>query len=200
MSAIFISFLSFAIISTFTPGPNNISSTSAGMKLGYKKTLPYLLGIATGFFLLMLLSGFITSFLSDTYLIFTDIFKWIGATYIFWLALLPFLHYNQDKKNKNKKQYSYSFLSGLGLQIVNIKVILYGATIYSAFNLLIRTSDLMIVVSGLFLAFLSFCSISLWAITGATLAGFFKNRMFYFVFNGTLGLMLIYIAVKILIY
>ena len=44
------SLISFVIITTFTPGPNNISSASMGIMYGYKKTLDFLLGIAAGIF------------------------------------------------------------------------------------------------------------------------------------------------------
>ena len=37
-----IPFLTYATVTTITPGPNNITATSAGMKFGYKKSIPYL--------------------------------------------------------------------------------------------------------------------------------------------------------------
>ena len=49
-----IPLISFVFVTTFTPGPNNISSASMGMRYGYRKTVAYLLGISSGFFVVML--------------------------------------------------------------------------------------------------------------------------------------------------
>ncbi len=49
-----IPLISFVIVTTFTPGPNNISSAAMGVTYGYWRTIPYLFGIASGFFLVML--------------------------------------------------------------------------------------------------------------------------------------------------
>ena len=40
----------FVMVTTFIPGPNNISSASIGVRYGYRETLKYLTGIAVGFF------------------------------------------------------------------------------------------------------------------------------------------------------
>ncbi len=57
----YLAFISFVIITTFTPGPNNISSASMGILYGYNASLRYLLGIISGFVLIMLLSGGIST-------------------------------------------------------------------------------------------------------------------------------------------
>jgi hypothetical protein len=37
----------FALITTFTPGPNNLSCTSMSINFGIKKTMNYIYGIVT---------------------------------------------------------------------------------------------------------------------------------------------------------
>ena len=56
-----IPLVSFAIVTTFTPGPNNISSAAMGVAFGYRRTRPYLFGIATGFFVMMLAAAYLAS-------------------------------------------------------------------------------------------------------------------------------------------
>lgn len=46
-----IPLFTYIIITTFTPGPNNISSATAGVQLGLKKSLGYLFGVVAGFFI-----------------------------------------------------------------------------------------------------------------------------------------------------
>ena len=78
--------LSFVLATTFSPGPNNISSASMGVLHGYRKTLRYLMGIATGFFFVMLLCGWISRTLLDAIPALETMLRIIGAGYILWLA------------------------------------------------------------------------------------------------------------------
>ncbi|MBI2418348.1 MAG: LysE family transporter [Ignavibacteriales bacterium] len=195
-SELIIPFITYAIVTSITPGPNNVSSASAGMQLGYRKTLPYLYGIVAGFFILLAVAGLLTGFITGMYESFSPVLKWIGIVYMLWLAVMPFL------PGKSKKQggpaYSYSFFSGMILQLVNIKAILYSITIFSSFAGLISVSPGAIILSAVFLTFVTFGCISTWVLIGSTLAKYFENRQFYIVFNAVMALLLVYSAVSIL--
>ena len=56
-----IPLISFVIVTTFTPGPNNISSASMGVIFGYRKTFAYLVGITAGFFVVMMACAYLSS-------------------------------------------------------------------------------------------------------------------------------------------
>jgi cysteine/O-acetylserine efflux protein len=87
MSSInFGALLSFVLITTFTPGPNNISSSSMGILYGYQRSVNYLLGIASGFFGIMLLSGLISRTLYTLFPAIEGALRIVGALYILWLA------------------------------------------------------------------------------------------------------------------
>lgn len=57
-------FLTYAIVTTVTPGPNNIMSMSNGNRKGFKKALPFNFGILLGFSIVMLLCTAFCSLLS----------------------------------------------------------------------------------------------------------------------------------------
>lgn len=57
----YVSVFIFACVTTFTPGPNTIRCAIMGMQAGYKRSMPYFLGIATGFFSIMLICGIFVS-------------------------------------------------------------------------------------------------------------------------------------------
>jgi len=59
--------LSYALVSIFTPGPNNITSSSLGMCVGYPRTLRFIGGVVTGFFCIMVATGLLTEFLVSAY-------------------------------------------------------------------------------------------------------------------------------------
>ena len=82
----FIPLVSFVMVTTFTPGPNNISSASMGVLYGYRDTVKYLTGISVGFFFIMLLCAYVSSTLLRLIPSVEPMLRIIGAAYILWLA------------------------------------------------------------------------------------------------------------------
>jgi len=192
-----IPFISYAIATTFTPGPNNASASSSGMQHGFRKTLPYLIGISIGFFVILAASGLLLDFIMQIYSKISSYLKWIGALYMLWLAVVPFIP--QGKSGKKSMSVSYTLYNGMILQLVNIKVILYGITLYSSFSALIGYSPVAVIVSSLFLTILGFGSIALWTFIGSAFSAYFKNKVFFYSFNAIMSLLLVYSAVSILL-
>ena len=78
--------ISYIVISSFTPGPSNISSASLAVLYGYKNTLRYQAGLAAGVFLLMFLSGLLSTTLTRNFPTLEPIMRYAGALYILYLA------------------------------------------------------------------------------------------------------------------
>lgn len=192
-----IPFISYAIATTFTPGPNNASASSSGMQNGFRKTLPYLIGISIGFFVILAASGLLLDFIMQIYGKISSYLKWVGALYMLWLAVVPFIP--QGKSGKKSMSINYTLSNGMILQLVNIKVILYGITLYSSFSALIGYSPVAVIVSSLFLTILGFGSIALWTFIGSAFSAYFKNKVFFYSFNAIMSLLLVYSAVSILL-
>ncbi len=76
----------FILATMYTPGPNNISSASFGLAHGYRRTLPYMLGIALGFFLMMLASALLSASLLSAFPSLDAVMRYAGAAYILYLA------------------------------------------------------------------------------------------------------------------
>ena len=47
----------FALVSSLTPGPNNMMLLASGANFGFRRTLPHLLGVSLGFILLVWIVG-----------------------------------------------------------------------------------------------------------------------------------------------
>jgi len=186
--------LTFALITTFTPGPNNITSASMGLNNSYRKTLPYLLGIFSGFFIIMILCAFMSVTLIQSLPGVGKILGIAGAIYILWLAYHT-LKTNYSFSETNQKPLGY--IKGLLLQILNPKVLIYGITIYSTFLKELPRDSAVLPLSALFFAFISFSSITTWALFGAFIRKFMKNDRFKFILNLILSLMLFLTAVQI---
>ena len=50
-----VNFLSYAVVTAITPGPNNILSMTHASRVGFRRSFPFHLGVWAGFSLVMLL-------------------------------------------------------------------------------------------------------------------------------------------------
>lgn len=187
--------LTYAFVMTFTPGPNNVSASALGMKVGYRRSLPYLLGMASGFLAIMLAAGLLTDFLTRNYGLISPYLKWIGVAYMVYLAVS--LVVEPLHRGAGRKAAREGYLGGLLLQILNVKVILYGITIYTSFAALLTGSLPRTVLSAAFLAGLGFSSVSTWCVAGAALSAFLTRKAFRIAFNAAMALLLLYSALSI---
>jgi cysteine/O-acetylserine efflux protein len=185
----------YILITTFTPGPNNITSTTAGASLGLKKSIPFLAGITSGVVVIMIISGYFNLFLSRQYSVIAGYIKWIGFFYMLWLAVSLFTH----GKGKETRTPNFSFLSGMLLQLVNPKLILYGITLYGSFSKTLLRSGWSILISAIILTAVCFASILAWCLAGSAFQRFLKNKKTLLIFNGAMAALLLYSAFSIIL-
>ena len=185
---------SYVLITTFTPGPNNISSASMGVVYGYRRTLPYLLGIATGFALVMLLCGWISGSLARILPQIETIMRWVGAAYILYLAYHTL---RADYAFEDNDQKPLGFFNGLLLQVLNPKAITYGLTLYAGFLLPVAQRFLSLALSAVTLALIAFVAISTWALFGSAIKRYLRNPRIQRLVNGFLALLLFYTAIEL---
>ncbi len=184
-------FLIYAFVTTFTPGPNNIMAMSNGLRFGYRRTLRFLLGIFTGFFVLMVLCGLLNLTLAE---LVPSLKKWLnilGALYMLYLAY-HILRSKPVEEGVEEKSLN-TFKAGFIMQFLNMKAILYGITIFSLFIIGTYQDPLSIGLFSLLLAVGSFVSISCWALGGNLFRSFLKKH--YRIFNLVMAGLLMYSAV-----
>jgi cysteine/O-acetylserine efflux protein len=194
MNSEWLALISFVLITTLTPGPNNITSASMGVLYGYKKALRYLLGIAVGFFLVMLLCSMVSTVLLAAFPAFEKFLRWIGAAYILWLAYETLQASYTFKENRQLRP---GFAKGFFLQILNPKVIVYGLTLYSTFLVAKIAVPLARLFSALALAATAFCAISIWTAFGASIRSYLQHPKVRILINTVLALLLVYTAFEI---
>ena len=193
MAIDFLATLTFILISTFTPGPNNISSAALGALHGFRKTLNYLLGISVGFFLVMFACAWISTSFVDLVPQVEPYLRYIGAAYALYLAY-----------GILKASYSFSggnitplgFMAGFLLQLLNPKLIIYGLTLFSTF-LVTVTDKLLQLVVVLGLAAISFVAISTWTLFGSIIKRYLYRPRARLTLNIILALFLVYTALEL---
>jgi len=184
--------LGYALVAIFTPGPNNITSSSLGMRLGYRGALRFVTGVATGFFCILLTSGLVTELLVTAYGRVAIVLKIAGVLYLLWIARTVIRP--EDHAHASPTATGTRFRDGLLLQFVNPKVILFGLTMYATLLAPLTKNWLAVVLSAAVLAVLSFCSTSLWALLGAGIQRFIANPRIKFVYSLVLVALLLYAA------
>ena len=118
---------------------------------------------------------------------------YVGAIYILWLAWKTYKSKPpgecEDKRGTN------TFISGLILQFVNPKVILYGITTVSTFIAPYYKSVYVLTGFAAFLALVGFIATSCWSLFGAVFQKVLANN--YKVINIFMSLLLLYCAVSL---
>jgi cysteine/O-acetylserine efflux protein len=183
--------LIYVFITTFTPGPNNIMAMSHGVKSGYRRTLGFLSGIFCGFTLIMLICGLLNTVLVG---ILPQIQHWLnlfGAGYMVYLGIHTIL--SKPDENEKKDKAANSFIAGIALQFLNLKVILYGITVYALFITPLFPSISLTVISAILLAAVGFLATSIWALGGSVFRLYWQKH--YRLINGIMGGSLIILAI-----
>lgn len=186
----FAPFLLYVIVTTFTPGPNNILSMTNAVRYGYKRTLPFLLGVVCGFFVLMLLSGLLNVGLAGWIPAIKTWLHWLGAAYLVYLAI----HILRSKpiEEGGKQDALSTFRAGVVLQFLNVKGILFGVTVYSLFIVDAYQDAASIALFAVFLSVVVFAAISTWALGGNLFRNFLRRHTR--AFNVVMAGLLLYIA------
>ena len=155
----------FTFITAITPGPNNILALTTGSRAGFRGSIPVLAGICGGFLCVMAICGALSysfSSLSATYL---RIMRYAGCAYLLWLAWKTAM-----PKESGSTNYTVSgFVSGFVLQFVNVKIMIYGMTAYSAFILPYHNTIAALLVGMCFLTLMGSFGTVVWAVAGASL-------------------------------
>ncbi|HWQ21598.1 MAG TPA: LysE family translocator [Clostridia bacterium] len=184
--------LGYAVASIFTPGPNNITSSSLGMRVGYPRALRFIAGVVTGFFCIMVAAGLLTELLVSVYDRMAVVLKIAGVAYLLWIAWTVVRP--EDRKHESPAAGGTRYRDGLMLQFVNPKVILFGLTMYATLLVPLAKNWLAVVISAVLLAILSFCSTSMWALLGAGIQRFIANPKVKFAYSVVLVGLLLYAA------
>lgn len=191
----FAAFFSYIFLTAFTPGPNNIMSMTNASKYGFKKSFPFNLGVLLGFLIMMSLSAAFSTLLYRLIPHAEPVMLWLGAAYILWLAWSVW----KDAPHGSKKGLAQtaSVLSGMVLQLVNVKVILYGITAMSSFILPNYHGFFPIAFFVILLSMTGFAGTCCWALFGSVFESLFNSHRK--ASNTVMALLLVYCAVTMVV-
>lgn len=190
---VLISFLAYAFTTALTPGPNNFLTLNTVSRFGIKRSGPMMAGILCGIGVIMLITAILSSLLAAWIPQLSVIARYLGAAYILYLAYRLF---TSPAPSVDPTQKAPRFVTGLGLQFLNVKIILYAITSLNSF-VLPMTSDPLIVASyALLLTSISGISLVIWAALGVALTRLMQKH--YRIINTILALILLESAITLL--
>jgi threonine/homoserine/homoserine lactone efflux protein len=179
-----------------TPGPNNAMLTASGIKFGYIKTLPHLIGIPLGhFFQITLVSyGLGSIFLKFPALQFY--MKILCFNYLIYLSWKMLGSFSLARKESGRplRLYEASLF-----QFINPKAWTVAITVVAGFFPLEESFFKATMFLALTAPFVCFPSISLWALFGSTLKMFVRNLKTKKIIEYIMALLLILTALFVLI-
>ncbi len=177
----------FALVSSLTPGPNNLMLMASGANFGFWPTLPHMLGIGFGFTLMIVLVGLGVAEIFQIWPQLNLALKIFGVAYMLYLAWKIANAAEPGKAKSTAKP--MNFLQAAAFQWVNPKawaMSLTATTVYAV------PSDPTGVfwVAGVFGA-INFPCISLWTLTGIQVRRLLKNPIRLRIFNWSMAGLLI---------
>lgn len=187
-----MAFALFALVSSITPGPNNLMLLASGVNFGFRATLPHMLGISIGFMVLVVAVGVGLAGLFTTFPWLYAVLKWAGAAYLLYLAWnIAHAGPLEEKLPDNAhKSGPMSFMSAAAFQWINPKAWVMALGAFSTY--IPATSGFWIVAlaAGVF-AVINLPSVGLWALFGAKVRHLLKVERNLRIFNYGMALLLV---------
>ena len=193
---LFFALISYYFVMFVTPGPNNAMLTASGIKFGFRRTLPHLIGIPFGHVIQISLVCFGLGNLFRKYPIIQDYLKWLCFFYLLYLGwkILGSFSHNDEESGRPLKLYEAAFF-----QFINPKAWVVALTASTAFFPTSENFYLATIFVALTAPFICFPSIRLWALFGSSIKMLIKNAKIKKIIEYFLAVLLVITAIIILI-
>jgi threonine/homoserine/homoserine lactone efflux protein len=193
-----VAFALFAFVTSITPGPNNLMLLASGMNFGFKATVPHMLGISGGFFVLLLAVGFGLGEVFARQPITYTVMKWAGAIYLVYLvSRIANAGAVADPAEGTIKPSPLGFAGAALFQWVNPKAWVMAASTFSIYLPPASGWVMGVAFSVLFTAINLPC-VSCWTVFGSRLKRWLKDPRYARVFNIVMAVLLLASLVPIL--
>lgn len=184
-----LGFALFALVTSITPGPNNTMLLASGVNFGFNRTIPHMLGITCGFFVLVVAVGFGLGAVFQTYPLLYTVLRYVGAAYLLYLAW-KIAHSGPVSDSEQGESKPISYLSAAAFQWVNPKAWIMAIGAISTYTPMQGYFTNVIVIAAVF-ALINLPSVGVWAGCGKLLRNVLKDRRWLRIFNWGMALLLV---------
>ncbi|MFK7879814.1 LysE family translocator [Roseobacter sp.] len=173
----------FALVSSGTPGPNNLMLMASGANYGFARSLPHMLGISVGFSGMIVLVGAGLLQVFDTYPITALLLKTVSVVYLSYLAWK--IATAAPIKKESRHGTPMTFLQAAAFQWINPKawaMALTALSVYAPSQTLVAFA-LVALVFGL----VNLPAIAFWTLMGQQMARVLTNPLRLQIFNWSMA-------------
>ncbi|CAG2152828.1 LysE family translocator [Cupriavidus numazuensis] len=186
-SGVFLAFSAFALVSSITPGPNNTMVLASGVNFGFTRTIPHLLGISSGFSLMVALVGRGLGSMFSHWPWTWQVLRIAAGAYLVWLAWkLATSGGVQDRQVARPM----GFLQAAAFQWVNPKAWVMAVGACSTYVLHGNVWLNVALMAGIF-AVINLPSVAMWAVFGSALRRWLSQPRVLRVFNVGMAVLLL---------
>jgi len=178
----------FMLVTSCSPGPNNIVASYSAFNFGIKKTIPHMCGVIFGFTTLVALVNFGLINIFKMFPIIQEILKYGGSFFLIYLAYkIAFSKSSSNVSSDNPVKFIQTFF----FQFLNPKAVIVSVIIVSTYvdsgENFINQSLWVLIVAFIFACF----SIFFWTLIGKFLRKFATNDKFIKRFNYIMSFLLL---------
>jgi len=194
--ATIIPLLTFAFVTSSTPGPNNVMLMSSGMNYGFKQSIPHMAGVMVGIPFMILLVGLGLVQLFEQVPHSFTVLRVVSFCYLLYLAWR--IAQTKSLRPREKATQPLGFIEAALFQWVNPKAWVMALTAISVYTPDSRPMNsvfivvLVFIISGTFATFL-------WTLMGQQLSRYFSDPFKLRVVNISLALVLLATLLPILL-
>jgi threonine/homoserine/homoserine lactone efflux protein len=175
----------YCIVSSVTPGPNNMILAASGATFGFRRTLPNMAGIVVGFGTLVLLAGIGGAAAMRAVPLLEDVLRYGGMAYMLYLAWKIGTAGRAEAGARSKP---LGFWQAVAFQFVNPKGVAMAISVHAISRMpQLGEWGSILTITGMFIFAGMPCTL-IWAAFGQSMGRWLREDRHLRLFNGALGL------------
>jgi len=183
-----VSLAVFSLVTSGTPGPNNLMLLASGVNFGFKRTIPHMLGIGIGFAAMIAAVGLGLGTLFEALPWLHGAIKIAGIVYMLFLAWK--IANSGEIGDGTAKARPMTFLAAAAFQWVNPKAWAMALSALAAYTRPDAFVESVLVVAAVF-GLVNLPTVSSWALFGVGLRRFLSDPKTVRIFNWSCAALLV---------
>lgn len=180
----------YALVTSITPGPNNMMVMASGVNFGFSRSVPHILGIGIGFSVMVVLVGAGLGVMFEKHPAIYDVLRWVGTAYLLHLAWRIARAAPLAEGDDPGEARPMGFLAAAAFQWVNPKAWIMALGALTAYLPPQASTAGLLVLAVVFMVVNVPC-VGAWAVFGVGLRRFLTKPSQMRVFNSGMALLLV---------
>ena len=185
-----LALLGFALVTAFTPGPNNTMVMASGANWGFMRSAPHVLGIGIGFPAMLLAEGFGLGAVFEAFPIVHVVLRYVAFAYLVFLAWKLARSGRPDAAGVRTGK-PLTFFQAALFQWVNPKAWVMAVGALALFGEPSAVGAAPMLMLALIFVLAGWSSAATWRLFGTAIARFIDTGRRTAIFNGAMAILLV---------